>query len=105
MLPSLILSNPFRQRRSVVLPLPDAPMIPSTVCGGTSNETPRRIRVPLADLMRLVTRIILISLPLPLGEGRREGLPSGNPEKEFFFVLRSLNPHPTPLPEGEGTQC
>src|SRR5574341_1322369 len=56
--PPSIRSSPFKQRSRVVLPLPDAPMIPRTLCGGTANDTPRRMRAPLAFLMRLVTRIM-----------------------------------------------
>src|SRR6185295_12135333 len=51
-------------------------------------------------------------LPLPLGEGRGEGLAR---RKFYFFIARlrraeglkkggvAVDPHPNPLPEGEGT--
>src|SRR5438477_12877174 len=42
-------------------------MIPSTVCGATSNDTPRKMRVLLAFLTRLVTRIMFRFSPSPFG--------------------------------------
>src|SRR5205807_8844474 len=56
-------------------------------------------------------RIILRSfggscrLPLPLGEGRGEGFCEGEARHSFSLLPSSLwsNPHPSPLPKGEGT--
>src|SRR5262249_48761668 len=50
-----------------VLPLPDPPMIPKTVWGRTSNDTPRRMRLPPAVFTRSVTRIIVyLNIPTKL---------------------------------------
>ena len=48
--PSVTRSSPFRQRSRVVLPLPDAPMMPSTVRGSTRKLTPHSMRASPALL-------------------------------------------------------
>ena len=43
-------------------------------------------------------------LPLPLGEGRGEGSANRIPAFRFASQPTTASPHPSPLPEGEGTE-
>ena len=60
--PDVGVSRPARRPRSVLLPLPDEPMMATNSPGSTSKEMPRRIstvRVPLRMVfVKLLTRML-----------------------------------------------
>src|SRR6185369_13077741 len=94
--PPLIVSSPLRQRSNVDFPLPEAPMTPSTVCGGTSKLIPLRISLSPKRLHRSVTRIMRLPpqprVPSPdLSSASQEGAqggPSGDSSRGKTPILR-----------------
>ena len=61
---------------------------------------PALLPLPLGE----VTSEGCLLLPLPLGEGRGEGSANRNPAFRFAIQPTTASPHPSPLPEGEGTE-
>src|SRR6185503_10704393 len=75
--PALMRSSPFRHLNSVVFPHSDPPMIPMTLCGGTSNVMPRSTSLSPNLFRRLLARIMLqppMVLPPPLGAQNDRGV-------------------------------